>query len=684
MSNCFGHMLRRTQREVSEQLRNHISNIENNNASLQDKLKEAAEDRESKEVELQNALEDVLHHDRQRQEAEEHLTAVLTESQEREHLTLVRINSECMAFDEDIGPEADVETALETLFFCLQFARAQASLNDDEENNSDCKPRSQTPSSKSREYHDAAIQTLSSIRTFEVSDVAIQTLDLYQPEDSNTVDVTTQTSSQLQRGLFEVPGAISQTLSEPHPCGAEILDTVTQNSNMSPIKGIENHGDNSQTLSVAPTEDAEASQPLESSLARDTELHSETELHGETSQTIRNSPGRYDEPLDVATQPSILSSLSNNEAFGVPSQTPSEHPAGDDAVIQSTSVSLAGHVEALDIANEISTPSPARGNMNLDSQDRDDAARMSVLPPDQNLKPSDVHVNRSSQQEIPSSVRQGSEPVKLKRKANRHGIHRTKTNLGTFPKDDVFFESQIEETTIRRSVTRATSSHGGRSVTSTPSRFPKESSVPISTFSQFHQDVSQSLDPMSPMADMRGFFPPTPQKSSTSKPVPHDSNDDLIDNSSQESVDLLEGSVTNDDAPVSMLHQTERNSHTAYQSELEQVEESYNSSNIIRKGRVNKFAAMTESQAGLSRATVIPKGILKDPKGTKRGSTTAGLGAVDASKKMRIRPTESQGLGPIIADSQSTSNVNATKANPRARKSKRRATNGKCLRFRDT
>ena len=567
------HILNSIQQEASEQLRVQIANVEIRNskyesqlASLQDKLREAVDNEKSREAEIENAAEDVLNHDHQRLEAEQRLASMISQTQEKDGLMLTKITSECLAYDEDIIPESDVDTALETLFFCLHFSKAQAFLKENQEIVPECKSRSPTPSQVIGDYSDAAVQTLIPTRDVESPDIATQTLDTSQPERFDALDAITQ------------------------------------------------------TLSSSPVRDIEA-------------LH--IPIQGSTPPPIGDA-----ELLDIAIQ--ALHPVSVRES------------------------------EDLDIAIQASQSTFAKQIEVLDSQDHSNTVRKSVQSPSKSLDENDLEVNKRPHVERLNSVRQESSPIKPKRKANRHSTSRTKTSLGISPRDELLIhESQIKETTFRRSVKRTTTSRGGdtdRSVTGTPSRFPRESSFPISTFSQFHRDVSQSLDRMSPMADMRGFFPPTPQQCS---------KDDSKDDSPHESVDLIGWSMKDIDAPK--LHQSEReHNRKIYQSNMEQVEESYDSSNINRNSRVNKFAAMAEAQTGSSRATIIPKGILKDPKGTKRTNTTAGLAAGEAPKKMRVRPTESQGLGPIIADSQSPKkDANASKSNPRGRKSKRRATNGK-------
>ena len=519
------------------------------------------------EAEIETAAEDVLNHDHQRLEAEQRLASMVFETQEKDKMILTKITSECLAYDEDIVPESDVNAALEKLFFCLHLSKAQAFLKESQEIVPECKLGSLTPSQVFQDYRDVAVQTIMPTRNVESPDMATQTLDTSQPE------------------RFDA------------------LDTISQTLNSSPVKDI--------------------------------------------------------------------------EALHIPIQESTPPPVGDaellDIVIQALHPVSARRNEDLDAAIQESQPTFAKDIEILDSQDRGDTVQKSVQSPSKSLEENDLEVNTRRQVERPNSVqRQESSPIKPKRKANRHSTSRTKTSLGISPRDELLIhESQIEETTVRRSVKRTTTSRGGdtdRSVTGTPSRFPRESSFPISTFSQFHRDVSQSLDRMSPMADMREFFPPTPQ---------HFSKDALKDGSPHESVDLIGWSMKDIDVPK--LHQSEReHNRTAHQSNMKQVEESYDSSIVNRNSRVNKFAAMAEAQTGSSRATIIPKGILKDPKGTKRSNTTAGLAAGEAPKKMRIRPAESQGLGPIIADSQSPNkDANVSKSNPRGRKSKRRATNGK-------
>ena len=584
----------------------------------------------SKEIDLENAARDILNHSHQRIVAETRLAAINSEMQDREYLILTKINSECIAFDEDIGPEADVDTALETLSYCLQFARAQASLNEEQEMNPEYNSRSPTPPLGVPEYQDAAIQTLSPIKGLEVSDRTTQTSSLSQPRDFDFLDDSSQTLSLPQRGWFDHSNLIATIPSSFLVEDVEVLHTANQAPKTSPVGNIE-------TLEFA-------------------------------TQASEKSPAGDTEVINISAETSELSSAGDTDVPDRETQTSKTSPSRD--------------TEVLDTETQTSTLSLVGGDELHDSQDRDGAVQTSASSPSKSLDADESQVKNRSQVGRLDSIQ--SSPIKPKRKANRHSITRTKSNSEPSPRREVLIqESQVEETTIRRSVKRTTSSRGGgdshRSTTSTPSRILRESSFPISTFSNFHQDESQELGPMSPMADMTGFFPPTPQQfSSASLNFPQGSKNDLVHDSTQESADLIQDEldqVYNTSGP--RLYRSRRNSRSDYQSQTEQVEESYNSSSVTRKDRVNKFAAMADAQTGSSRATVVPKGILKDSKGIKRNGTTAGLAHASVPKKMKIRPLESQGLGPIIADSQSPNkDVNTSKSALRRPKSKRRATSG--------
>ena len=182
-------------------------------------------------------------------------------------------------------------------------------------------------------------------------------------------------------------------------------------------------------------------------------------------------------------------------------------------------------------------------------------------------------------------------------------------------------ELEIEETTYHRNVTmtRLTCGIDGASMFSdTPSR------VSNASFSRT-DGRPYRIGSESPMLDTTGLFPPTPIPSSKS-------GEARIDVSTPGRAQIR----------------------------------SRNGMNPMRTNGEGSAAQSTQS---------MPRSILKPSRPGKRRLSGSFLWSpVQASPKRRASPVERQGLGPIIPDSQNTSQGGETKANTKARKSTRRGT----------
>ena len=253
-------------------------------------------------------------------------------------------------------------------------------------------------------------------------------------------------------------------------------------------------------------------------------------------------------------------------------------------------------------------------------------------------------------------------PLKPKRRANRHFTSNANIRSSqNHSSNMVIQESHVEETTVHRSVRKTTSSQGKTAArnTETPSQLKNHTSYVIPQFSQLHQSFGQSLDPESPLGDMIDFFPPTPIQSSSQ-----------LQSTLISKVPEASRGTSRVDTQSTNFGDELRSSRPGTQTEtgVAQITES-NTSRNRRTGKLTRrnldgMGDVGNKSNGLSSdlsRSLVPKGILKDPKGTKRSHTTMDAESRRLSTKKRA-PTRD--IGPVIGDSQSPS--------ARSRKSQRR------------
>ena len=255
-------------------------------------------------------------------------------------------------------------------------------------------------------------------------------------------------------------------------------------------------------------------------------------------------------------------------------------------------------------------------------------------------------------------------PPKPSRKVNRHLSSKTSTGPSQIYREEMLIqESQVEETTIHRSVRKTTSSQGRDNHRSaeTPSHSRNQKSLALPQFSQLHQSFSQSLDPESPLGDMRDFFPPTPILSSSHlQPASFDTS---FDSSQAKSRTLNSNSTSQSNELPNSRHSTQTGvNHT----QATEPNISRNRKVIRPTGNTNPGTTSNSQSTSLTSDTLrttVPKGILKDSKGTKRAHTSMN-GEPKGLPTRKKTSSSTRDLGPIIGESQSPS--------ARARKTQKR------------